>query len=54
MDASVTPQRFVGVDLHKQSVTIAAVDAQQQIVLRPFKLSLLEFTAWAPNRCGRD
>lgn len=49
MDAVIPPQRFVGVDLHKQSVTIAAVDAQQQIVLRPIKLSLLEFTAWAPT-----
>jgi hypothetical protein len=49
MDAVLPPERFVGVDLHKQSVTIAAVDAHQQVVLRPIKLSLLEFTAWAPT-----
>lgn len=49
MDGPVPPQRFVGIDLHKQSVTIAAVDAHQQIILRPLKLALLEFTAWAPT-----
>ena len=27
--------RFVGVDLHKHFVVVAAVDAQQQLVLKP-------------------
>jgi transposase len=43
-----TPQvtRFVGLDVHKRSVMVGAVDAQQQIVLRPFRLSWDEFELW--------
>lgn len=43
-------RRFVGIDLHKQSVMVAAVDAQQQVLLRPVRLSLAEFSAWAARQ----
>ncbi len=33
------PQRYVGLDVHKHFVVVAAVDGRQQIVLRPCRLS---------------
>lgn len=44
--ATVQPLRFVGLDVHKYYVMLGAVDAQQQIVLRPRKLSYAEFELW--------
>lgn len=41
------PSRFVGIDLHKHFVVVAAVDAHQQVVLRPRHISLDDFPAWA-------
>ena len=38
--------RYVGLDVHKRSVMIGAVDPQQEIVLRPFRLSWVEFELW--------
>ena len=38
--------RFVGLDVHKRSVMVGAVDAQQQVVLRPHRLSWDEFALW--------
>jgi transposase len=38
--------RFVGLDVHKRSVMVGAVDAHQQIVLRPHRLSWDEFELW--------
>ena len=38
--------RFVGLDVHKRSVMVGAVDAQQQVVLRPFRLSWDQFEIW--------
>ena len=43
-DAQAT--RFVGLAVHKRSVMVGAVDAQQQILLRPFRLSWGEFETW--------
>lgn len=43
---NVQATRFVGLDVHKRSVVIGAVDAQQQILLRPFRLSWGEFATW--------
>ncbi len=37
------PLRFVGLDVHKRYVVVAAVDAQQKIVLPPRRLDLNEF-----------
>ncbi|MGD1996132.1 MAG: IS110 family transposase [Anaerolineae bacterium] len=39
--------RFVGVDLHKRFVVIAAVDAQQNVVLTPRRVSLKQLPVWA-------
>src|SRR5687767_15056381 len=39
--------RYVGLDIHKRQVTVAAVDDQQQIVLPPQKISLSDFIGWA-------
>jgi transposase len=44
--ANVAVTRFVGLDVHKRSVMVGVVDAQQQIVLRPFRLSWGEFEIW--------
>ena len=35
--ANSTVTRFIGLDVHKRSVMVGAVDAQQQIVVRPFR-----------------
>ena len=42
--------RFIGLDVHKRSVMVGAVDAQQQIVLRPFRLSWDEFELWCQQK----
>ncbi len=47
MSTSNSPvTRFVGLDVHKRSVMVGAVDAQQQVVLRPHRLSWDEFALW--------
>lgn len=45
----VPPTRFVGIDLHKTYLVLAAVDAQQHVVLAPRRLSFAEFGA-SPER----
>jgi transposase len=47
MNSPPTQPRFLGLDLHRASVVIAGVDAQQNIVLQPRRLSIGEFEAWA-------
>ncbi len=44
--SNVQATRFVGLDVHKRSVTVGAVDAQQNVVLRPRRLSWPEFELW--------
>jgi transposase len=39
--------RFLGLDVHRQSITVAGVDKEQQIVLRPRRVALCEFANWA-------
>lgn len=39
-------QRFVALDVHKQYVMVAAIDATQQVTLSPRKISLEQFDAW--------
>jgi transposase len=47
MDNSLTP-RFVGIDLHKHFAVVAAVNAQQRLVLPPTRpIDLDDFPAWA-------
>ena len=40
-------KRFVGLDTHKQYVMVGAVNAAQEVVLPPRKVSLTEFEVWA-------
>lgn len=41
------PPRFVGLDVHKHSIMVAVVDKEQQTLLRPRRVALPEFLAWA-------
>lgn len=40
-------KRYVGLDVHKHYVMVGAVNAAQEVVLPPRKVSLLEFEGWA-------
>ena len=53
-DVGSTPSRFVGIDLHKHFVVIAAVDALQQIVLKPQRIPLDNLPAWAKTHLNSD
>jgi transposase len=39
--------RYVGLDVHKHYVMVGAVDRDQQLVLPPRKVSLVEFEGWS-------
>lgn len=41
--------RYVGVDIHKRHVMVAAVNARQDLVLAPQKVSMHHFPAWAQS-----
>ena len=40
-------KRYIGLDVHKQQVTVAAVDSRQQVVLAPGEIAIQRFAAWA-------
>jgi len=42
-------ERYVALDVHKHYVMVAALNAAQEVVLTPRKLSLERFTHWAPE-----
>lgn len=42
-----TTTRYIGLDIHKRHVMIAAVNDQQEVIQEPQKVSILHFTAWA-------
>ena len=44
--------RFVALDLHKDYVMVAALDAQQQVVLAPRRVLLPQFESWAKRHLG--
>lgn len=46
--------RYIGLDLHKHYVVVAAVDVQQEIVLRPRKITLDNLPAWADAHLGHE
>lgn len=46
------PRRFVGLDVHKQTIVVAAVDKEQQVLLRPRRFALAEFLNWATEHLG--
>ena len=52
MDGS--PSRFVGLDLHKEYVVVAAVDARQQVLLKPRRISLDDLAEWAEGHLGPE
>jgi transposase len=39
-------QRFIGLDVHKASVVVAAVDRQQTILLPPRRIAISELPDW--------
>jgi len=41
--------RFVGLDLHRHDVMVGAVNAHQDIVLTPERVTLRRFAQWAPR-----
>lgn len=40
-------ERFIGIDIHKRHVVVAAVDQQQNVLLSPKKISNQRFASWA-------
>ncbi len=38
--------RFVGLDVHKAQVTVAMVNREQQLSLKPCKIATNQFQAW--------
>jgi hypothetical protein len=40
-------KRYVGLDVHKHYIMVGAVNAAQEVVLPPRKVSLVEFEGWA-------
>ena len=42
-------ERFVGIDIHKRHVVVAAVDKQQKVLLSPNKISNQQFASWVHN-----
>jgi len=42
-------ERYVALDVHKHYVMVAAINAAQEVVLTPRKLSLERFAHWAPE-----
>ena len=44
--SSCSLQRFVGFDVHRAYVMVAAVDAHQQVVLAPKRVALPDLAAW--------
>ncbi len=42
-----TFQRFLALDLHKRYLVVGGVDLYQQVVLKPHRLSLAKWPAWA-------
>jgi transposase len=40
------PKRYVGLDVHKHYVMVAAVNAQQEVVLRPQRVPLVALEGW--------
>ena len=50
----INPQkRYVGLDVHKHYVMVGAVNAYQEMVLPPRKVSLAEFEGWAKKHLRR-
>jgi transposase len=48
------PQRYIGLDVHKHYLVAAGVDAEQQEVLPPRRVSLTELGAWVSKTLTRQ
>jgi transposase len=46
--------RYVGLDVHKHSVMVGAMNGQQQVVLQPRRVAMLQFAGWAQEHLKRD
>lgn len=44
--------RFVGLDIHRRELTVAAVNSHQEVVLPPRRLHIDEFGGWARKNLG--
>lgn len=42
----IAPTRFLGLDVHKQSVVVSVVDAHQEVLLPARRVALAEFEQW--------
>ena len=49
----MSEERFVGIDVHKRHHVIAAVDAHQNQVLKPVKVSTNQFEKWAKKNLNK-
>lgn len=47
-DPAASSPRFVALDVHRQYVMVAAIDADQQLLLPPRRMSFPAFADWAP------
>src|SRR5947209_6052017 len=47
MLATVSGERYVALDVHKQYVVVGAVNAHQQVVLAPRRVDLDDFSCWS-------
>lgn len=51
----MSSKRYIGLDIHKRHVTVAAVNAQQEIILSPQKVAVAHLLDWAQaNLCPGD
>jgi len=44
---SLREKRYIGLDVHKQYITVGGMNAQQEIVLRPRDVAMERFVKWA-------
>lgn len=47
---AASPQRFIGLDIHKDYMVVAAVDKQQPVVLPAQRVHYAQLTTWCPQR----
>ena len=43
-------QRYIGMDIHKEQITIAGVNRQQEVVLKPCIVRIKSFRSWARTK----
>ena len=46
--------RYVGMDLHKNYVMVAAVDAEQEVVLQPLRVEMAQLADWAAGHLTEE